>query len=171
MAETPETTSGEKILAFLDLATFEDGAAIRGGCLVTDAYTRPLEFRVSGAIRPSNLQKVLYGDMLLEYICCDLLGLPLLQALEVKPQIILAREAEFLKLRPRIGVPVLWARATTDGQFVLQALPGYEQEAEEGRDALPRRLRGSRGIMEPFLRVRNALEEAHNLKVADPRKA
>jgi hypothetical protein len=68
-------------------------------------------------------------------------------------------------------VPVLWARATTDGQFVLQALPGYEQEAEEGRDALPRRLRGSRGIMEPFLRVRNALEEAHNLKVAEPRKA
>jgi len=137
---------------------------------VTDALTRPLEFRVSGAVRPTSLQKVLYGDTLQEYICNDLLGIPLIQSLEVKPEFVLVREAEFLKLRPRVGMPVLWARATVDGQFVLQAFPGYEQEAEAGRDALPRRLRG-RNIMEPFIRIRTALDEAHNLKVGEPRKA
>jgi hypothetical protein len=169
MGVSLEGASVGKSLAFLDLATFEDGAAIRGGCLVTDGLTRPLEFRVSGAIRPTNLQKVLYGDQLMEYICCDLVGIPILQALEVKPEYLLVREAEFLKLRPRVEIPVLWARPTADGQFVLQAYPGFEQEAETGRDALPRRLRG-RSIMEPFVRIRNALEEAHNLKVGEPRK-
>jgi hypothetical protein len=34
---------------------------------------------------------------------------------------------------------------------------------------LPRRLRG-RNILEPFLRIKSALEEAHNLKVGEPQK-
>ena len=32
-------------LVFLDVALFEDGAAIRGGVLVTDIETKPYEFR------------------------------------------------------------------------------------------------------------------------------
>jgi hypothetical protein len=167
MTETA-ATAGERFLAFLDLAAFDEGSAIRGGCLVTDGFTRPLEFRVSGPIRPTSLQRVLYGDLLMEYICTDLIGLPMLQTLELHPELVLVREAEFLKLRPRIEVPVLWARATPEGQFALQAFPGYEQEAEVGRDALPKRLRG-KGIMEPFQRVRSALEEAHGQKVGEAR--
>jgi hypothetical protein len=166
MTDQLDSTAVERVLAFLDLATFEEGAAIRGGCLVTDNLTRPLEFRVSGAIRPTNLQKMLYGDTLHEYICNDLVGLPILGAMEVKPDVVLVRDAEFLKLRPRIDLPVLWVRGTVDGQFVLQSLPGYENEAEAGRNALPRRLRG-RSILEPFMRIRSALEEAHNLKVGE----
>ncbi len=168
MATAPEQVPSGKHLAFLDLASFEDGAAVRGGCLVTDLLTRPVEFRVSGAVRPTSLQKVLYGDLLMEYICNDLIGLPILQALETKPEWVLVREAEFLKMRPRLEIPVLWVRPAAEGQFVLQAYPGYEQEAEGGREALPRRLRG-RSILEPFVRVRNALEEAHNLKVGETR--
>jgi hypothetical protein len=156
----------EKVFAFLDLATFDDGGSIRGGCLVTDGQTRPLEFRVSGAIRPTSLQKILYGDTLHEYICNELVGLPMMKALESNPDLVLVRDAEFLKLRPTMDLPVLWVRATVDGQYVLQALPGHDQEAEIGRDVLPKRLRG-RNIMEPFLRIRTALEEAHSLKVGE----
>jgi len=170
MSNSMESSAEDKIISFLDLANFEDGDAIRGGCLVTDSLTRPLEFRVSGPIRPSSLQKVLYGDTLHEYICNDLVGLPMLTALESSPDLVLVRDAEFLKIRLRIETPVLWVRATVDGQYVLQALPGHEQEAENGRDMLPRRLRG-RNIMEPFLRIRNALEEAHKLKVGEEKKA
>lgn len=159
-------SNNEKILAFLDLATFDDGAALRGGCLVTDGNTRPLEFRVSGAIRPTSLQKILYGDTLYEYICNELVGLPMLKALESKPDLVLVRDAEFLKLRPLVDIPVLWVRATVDGQYVLQALPGHDQEAEAGRDVLPKRLRGH-NVMEPFVRIRTALQEAHGLKVGE----
>ncbi len=166
MTDSREQNGGEKVLAFLDLASFEDGVAIRGGCLVTDSQTRPLEFRVSGAIRPTNLQKLLYGDTLHEYICNDMVGLPMLQTLEMDPDLVLVRDAEFLKLRPKLDFPVLWVRGTVDGHFVLQAFPGFEKEAENGLSAIPPRLRG-RNIMEPFLRIRNALEEAHNLNVGE----
>src|SRR4030066_1240875 len=116
MGAAPEAASEERNLAFLDITSFEDGAALRGGCRVTDGMPRPLEFRVSGPIRPTSLQKVLYGDTLQEYICTDLIGVPMLQTLEKKPDLGLVREAEFVKLRPRTEVPVLWVRATVDGQ-------------------------------------------------------
>jgi hypothetical protein len=169
MVNATEANAEEKVIAFLDLANFEEGVAVRGGCLVTDGLTRPLEFRVSGPIRPTSIQKVLYGDTMHEYICNDLVGLPMLNALESSVDMILVRDAEFLKLRLQVDRPVLWVRATVDGQYVLQSLPGYEQEAESGRDMLPKRLRG-RNIMEPFLRIRNALEEAHKLKVGEEKK-
>ncbi len=169
MTNSMESNAEDKVISFLDLANFEEGEAIRGGCLVTDSLTRPLEFRVSGPIRPTSLQKVLYGDTLHEYICNDLVGLPMLTALESSPDLVLVRDAEFLKIRLHVDTPVLWVRATVDGQYVLQALPGYEKEAESGRDMLPRRLRG-RNIMEPFLRIRNALEEAHKLKVGEEKR-
>ncbi len=164
-----DTSGEEHTIAFLDLATFEDGAAIRGGCLITDSLTRPLEFWVSGVVRPSSIQKILYGDTMHEYICTDLVGIPLLKSLESSPDLILVRDAEFLKLRQRVEKSVLWVRATVDGQYVLQALPGFENEAEAGRDILPRRLRG-RNIMEPFLRIRSAVEEAHKLRVGQESK-
>jgi hypothetical protein len=167
MTESSDTSTNEKVLAFLDMASFEEGGAIRGGCLVTDGWTRPVEFRVSGSIRPTNLQRVLYGDTLHEYICNDLLGIPMLQSLESKPGLVLVRDAEFLKLRPKVEIPVLWVRGTVDGQYVLQTFPGYEGEAEAGLEVLPRRLRG-RNILEPFTRIRSALEEAHTLKVGEP---
>jgi hypothetical protein len=168
MTDAPESSGGDAILAFVDIATFDDGDAIRGGCLVTDGQTRPLEFRVSGPIRPTSLQKMLYGDTMHEHICTDLIGMPIMETLESKPALVLVRDAEFLKLRPRLDIPILWVRGTVEGQYVLQAFPGYEQEAESGRDALPRRLRG-RNILEPFVRIRSALEEAHNLKVGEAR--
>jgi len=169
MTEPSEPRAEGKVLAFLDLATFDEGAAFRGGCLVTDERTRPLEFRVSGAIRPSAVQKILYGDTLHEYICTVLLGEPLLKALESRADFVLVRDAEFLKLRPQLELPLLWLRSTVDGQYALQPFPGYEAEADTVGDAMPARLRG-RNIMEPFLRIRAALEEAHNLQVGDPQK-
>jgi hypothetical protein len=166
MSESAAPEVEHKRIAFLDLGTFDDGEAMRGGCLVTDEHTRPLEFRVSGSVRPSSLQQVLYGDTLHEYICTELLGGPILSSLETEPDFVLVRDAEFLKVRPQVEFPILWVRGTVDGQFVLQAFPGYDEEAETARDLLPRRLRG-RSILEPFMRIKNALEEAHELQVGE----
>jgi hypothetical protein len=169
MSEAPAPEKVNQRIAFLDLAIFEDGEAMRGGCLVTDEMTRPLEFRATGAIRPTSVQKVLYGDTLHEYICTDLVGQPILQSLESEPAFILVRDAEFLKVRDQIEVPILWVRGTVEGQYVLQGFPGYEEEAEEVRNSLPKRLRG-RSILEPFVRVKSALEEAHELHVGEAKE-
>ncbi|MEE9513780.1 MAG: hypothetical protein V3V46_06855, partial [Anaerolineales bacterium] len=82
MTESLDKAVDEKrVIAFLDLSSFDDDAVTRGGCLVTDEMTRPLEFWVSGGIHPNSIQKMLYGDTLHEYICTDLIGIPLLSKL------------------------------------------------------------------------------------------
>ena len=166
MAESNEKDAQETIVAFLDLASFEEGAAFRGGCLVTDASTQPIEFRVSGTVRPTKLQKMLYGDTLHGYICSDLVGLPIIETLETKPAVVLVRDAAFLNLRPRIGIPMLCILNQVEGEIIFQAHPDYEQEADENSNALPDDLH-ERNLVEPFSRVRNGLEEAHNLKIGE----
>ncbi len=166
MADPPKTNSQETIVAFLDLASFEDGAAFRGGCLVTDAATQPIEFRVSGPIRPTKLQKMLYGDSLHGYICNDLVGLPIIETLETKPGVVLVRDAAFLNLRPRIDIPMLCIQSPAEGEIALQAHPEYAQEADENSNTLPDALL-EHNLMEPFSRVHKGLEEAHNLKIGE----
>jgi hypothetical protein len=166
MVDPSERISHETVIAFLDLASFDDGAAFRGACLVTDAHTQPVEFRVSGAIRPTKLQKMLYGESLHRYICIDLVGLPIMQTLEIKPLVLLVRDAEFLKLRPLINIPVLCIMSSGKGKFTYQAHPEYEQDAQEGGLLLPDSLRANNPL-EPFSRIFSGLEEAHHLKVGD----
>ncbi len=166
MAESNDKDAQETIVAFLDLASFEEGAAFRGGCLVTDASTQPIEFRVSGTVRPTKLQKMLYGDTLHGYICSDLVGLPIIETLEAKPAVVMVRDAAFLSLRPRIGIPMLCILSPVEGEPMFQAHPEYEQEADENSNTLPNVLR-ERNLMEPFSRVHNGLAEAHNLKIGE----
>ena len=68
-------------IAFLETYNLEDEAGIMGAILVTDAETKPLEFRVTAPIKPTNFQKTLYGDVLLEHILTELVSVPLLNAL------------------------------------------------------------------------------------------
>ena len=68
-------------MAFLDVYTFENNSGIMGAILVTDADTKPMEFRVTAPIKPTNFQKTLYGDVLLEHILVELAAVPLLSAI------------------------------------------------------------------------------------------
>jgi hypothetical protein len=61
-------------IGFLGIHRFEDGAAIRGGMLVTDTTMKPVEFRVTAPVRPEKFQKILYGDILDEHISVELIG-------------------------------------------------------------------------------------------------
>src|SRR5215831_801564 len=45
-----------------------------GGYLVTNAWGRPLEFRLSTAVQPNRVQQILYGPTLEPYVCADLIG-------------------------------------------------------------------------------------------------
>jgi hypothetical protein len=166
MADPPEKDPQNTIVAFLDLVAFEDGAAFRGGCLVTDATTRPVEFRVTGPIRPTKLQRMLYGDSLHGYISNDLVGLPIIKTLETRPALLLVRDAEFLNLRPLIDIPLLLIDSPAKGKPTFQAHPQYTTEADMAGEMLPDAMR-DRNLMEPFARVHHGLEEAHNLKVGE----
>lgn len=106
----------EKI-AFLDVASFSDGKILRGGVLVCDLDTEPLEFRCTTPVRPTQLQKILWGARLSEHIAANLLGAPLLRALEQEFSLVLVRDADFLELRERGGVSVPVVRLTKHGEI------------------------------------------------------
>jgi len=84
-------------IAFLETYTLENDAGIMGAILVTDADTKPLEFRVTAPIKPTNFQRTLYGDVLLEHILTELVSVPLLNAINEEIDLILVRDPLFLR--------------------------------------------------------------------------
>jgi len=106
---------------FLVQKKFEERDAIRGAFLTTDESTTPLEFRCTGPIQPTDLQKVLYGPILEPYVLVRLIGMPLIQAAREKPDLILVRDPLLLELRTKIEIPLL---------CVLKETEGREQKAE-----------------------------------------
>lgn len=94
-------------LGFLGMHQFSDGAAIRGGLLVTDTDTKPLEFRVTAPVCPQQFQEILYGDLLEEHVSVELLGIPLVDALQQKPELLLVRNELFLGLNNKQNIPIV----------------------------------------------------------------
>jgi hypothetical protein len=94
-------------IIFLDARRFENGAATRGAALVTDTDTKPLEFRCTNAVRPTSLQKALYGGILDQHLLVDLICVPLVNAISHKASLIVVREPMLLELRAKIATPVV----------------------------------------------------------------
>ena len=94
-------------LAFLETYTLENNEGIMGAILVTDADTKPLEFRVTAPIRPTNFQKTLYRNVLMEHILVELVSVPLLNAINEQIDLILVRDPLFLGVNDKQGVRVI----------------------------------------------------------------
>ena len=178
-------------LMFLATHGFDDGRAIRGAFLVTDANTVPLEFRCTSAVRPSSLHKILYGDALKEHMLVKLIGLPLAKATKHSPSVLLTREFELLNLRGGLGLPVVTLRRhdvteieTEDGTespegsllasdsgrsepLVVAAHPDFPEDRETVRQIL-RPVFAKRSLTEPFDRIATALELIHKQQKEQP---
>jgi hypothetical protein len=94
-------------IAYLDLEQFEDAKAVRGGVIVVDPTTEPLEFRCTDAVRPTTLQRLLWGKRLDGHLAANLLGTPLIKSLSQKFSIIAVKNPDFLELRRTIELPVV----------------------------------------------------------------
>src|SRR5690349_4731310 len=107
----PEDSTSQGVkLAFLAYVQVQDSSSGRGALLITDEATRPLEFRCTTPIKPNSLQRMLYGSTLRSYIAADLVGEPLLRAVQETPAVVLVREPLFLKLRAKGNVCILCVR-------------------------------------------------------------
>ena len=83
-------------IGFLESYSTDTKSGLMGAILVTDIDTKPLEFRVTAPIKPTNFQKTLYGDVLLEHIQVELISVPLINALSREVDMILVRDPLFL---------------------------------------------------------------------------
>jgi len=173
-------------LAFISVSRFDNNAVTRGAILVTDMETKPLEFRVTGPVRPTPLQKTLYGDVLEEYILVNLLALPLLSAIRERPDLILVRDPVLLYLQPHVEQHVTRISKENDLRYggddepqdVISSLSGrYDPIVldmhRDFKSALPEirkslsTIFAQRDLLEPFERIQVATEQVHNQRLGD----
>lgn len=169
MAETREIR-----LAFMDVILFSDGA-IRGGILTTDIETRPYEFRITSAIKPTQLQQMLYGTSLKDYVYGELICAPLIKATKEKISFVLTKERYIMEVRPLVAVPIVLMsyndKAAGDGakSMSFQMHKDYSTELSQAKVILTP-ITQKLDLMEPFERLKLALNEVHRLGVGEKGK-
>jgi hypothetical protein len=169
-------------IAFLETYSFDDNAGIMGAILVTDPDTKPLEFRITAPIKPTNFQKTLYGDVLLEHILVELIALPLLGAIKDDLDLILVRDPLFMGINSKQGVRAVRLFNDKDGtshskkggeeQNKLSGDYGiYIETSKKFASELPEiterlsQISATRNLIEPFDRLKTACEQVHLQKI------
>jgi len=162
-------------LGFLTIV--QDGSGIFGGYLVTNAWGRPLEFRLTTAVQPNRVQQILYGPTLTEYLHAELIGKTLIEKTSVAPSLVVTDSLPALALRGRIGVPVVAVRSAglDDGPEILQlthprssVMLAYLAKYPDDKAAIDERLDRidpAVDLAEPFARIREAVSEARKMGV------
>jgi hypothetical protein len=154
------------------LSVFQEGSGYVGGYLVTNAWGRPLEFRLTSAVQPTRVQQILYGDTLAAYVCGELIGKTLLEKTAATAQWVVTDSAQALDLRLRLELPVALWQPTAD---LAQPPPGLLVQAGLYCHArFPDDIAAIRALLdklgpldlgEPFLRIREAMGEARKMGV------
>lgn len=123
--ELPKTAS-VPLVGFLTVEDVDDGDSFIAAWMVTDGRGYPLEFRATTPVRPSLVQKTLYGAKLEHYIGVELCGRQLIQQSQRKPGLVLVPETWLLELADAVEVDMaaIWRAGET--------LKTDEEEAEHG---------------------------------------
>ena len=166
------------------------GQGLVGGYLLLNASGRPLEFHCTAPVKPSRAQQILFGPTLEPYVYGEQIGQTLIAKAAVQPLVICTDTGPALAVRDFISVPVALvldnsaaqgstASAADESSYrvdVAHAHGGKLAHFSVGanrlavaaaRDAekseLTERLQtlGGWDLMEPFTRIRQAIEEAH----------
>jgi len=171
-------------IGFLETYSLDNNVGIMGGILVTDIDTKPLEFRVTAPIKPTNFQKTLYGEVLLEHISVELIALPLISSVNEQMDLILVRDPFFLGANTKQGIRVvrvfteeegqnplnkseeLAAPAKTGQKLLIEIHKKFEPELPEIREKL-NAVSAIRNIIEPFERLKLACEQVHLQKTGE----
>jgi hypothetical protein len=148
-------------LGFLSLT--QDASGVSGGYLLTNAWGRPLEFRLSSAVQPTKVQQILYGPTLTDYLHGELIGKTLVEKSSARPVLIVTDTMAGLSLAKAVGVPVV-AVGPGEGSFRHER-SSQPLTASDPAVVLPllELVDPVVDLAEPFARVREAAAEARKL--------
>lgn len=170
----PGPPGGPVTVGFLTI--LHDATGVLGGYLLTNAWGRPLEFRLTTAVQPNRVQQVLYGPTLAEYLHADLIGKTLVEKTGALPVLVVTDSLPALTLWSRIGVPVVALQPDGGGPPDLPEITHPRSSAPlllPARFAAERLLVAERlegidpavDLAEPFGRIREAIAEARKMGV------
>jgi len=153
----------ETILSYL-ICPRDAAGAFRGALMLTDARVRPLHFAFVSPIRPTKIQRILYGPTLDEHVSVDVIGKKLLADLPVVPDVLLVDTQELIAVRRIADMPTAFLkRADGDGAGSLSSLQydaGTNVDDQEAVGQVLASLEMQVDLVEPFQRMREALKEA-----------
>jgi len=172
-------------IAFLETYNLEDNGGIMGAILVTDADTKPIEFRVTAPIKPTSFQRTLYGDVLHEHMLVELISVPLLNAINEQVDLIVVKDPFFLGANNKQGIRVVRIFHEGDGQSIksskaielpfssngngktlLETSKKFESELPVINEELNKLAEG-RNLLEPFERLKLACEQVNQQKAVE----
>jgi hypothetical protein len=165
-------------IGFFSLYETDTSDSYVGAFLVTDENGLPLEFKCTHAVKPTAIQKSLYGDNLKPYIAIALCGIPLYNNISNKPDLLFVNIPFILGLRVEIEIPTLLIKRIGDSinlqadeneiekkriesdQFqaiILQSHPGYKEESKSLSEKI-NQLFNRFDLIEPFERMQKSIE-------------
>lgn len=138
-----------------------------GGLLLTDSRSRPLHFGYVAPVRPTQIQRMLYGGTLQEHVRVDVIARKLFtDGIPVVPSVLFVDDSGLLPARHLVKVPtaVLAKRSSSEGQTTSLSSVQYETNIGSGDDdavgSILASLEQTFDLTEPFDRIRDALKEA-----------
>ena len=165
------------------LSVFQEGSGWLGAYFVTNAWGRPLDFRLSSAVQPNKIQSILYAGTLLPYLCGDLIGKALVDKASISAHLVITTCEHALDLRRKLEIPVVHlgvseeTRATSplvialkNGKGFLTCHAGYPGDVEIVTNMLAE-LEGQLDFTEPFNRIRDGVGEARKMGVGNRQAA
>ncbi len=176
--------STQTAIAFLGFREFDNGETYRGAILVTDEWSKPIEFRCTAPIRPTQLQRTLYGKSLLPHVLTELIALPLISSVREKAQFYVIADDAYFDVRQKVSVPVirvarlngakskqedqpksrLQTLQSASGKFAqveIEAHWKFEGDLDSCGDRL-RDLFARWDLVEPFQRLAEGLQYVHD---------
>jgi hypothetical protein len=152
-----------------------------GAILITNNEGLPLEFQCTYPIRPTAIQKILYGAPVKNYIGINLCGETLLEKIDNKPTLIILNQYYLLGLREKVQCPVIFLRSDsqagngetiielpeseittgkeiTNKKYLISTMPKFNEEILQSLDDI-KNIFSFINPMEPFERIRQALTE------------
>jgi len=118
-----------RAIGFLALEETNDRKGFIGALLVTDDLGKPEEFRVTYPLKPTPVQKQLYGKSMLPHIGVNLCGIPLYEALKNKPELLVIKDKQILPISEKIDCCVVYL--TRRGEKLEIKDDSTQDEAEE----------------------------------------
>jgi hypothetical protein len=142
-----------------------------GGLLVLNAAGRPLEFHCTAPLKPSRTQEILYGPTLRPYLCGEQIGQALIGKAKSELQLLFTDDPDLLGVREFASSPVLYvasqpSQPLPDSFLSLKlgaSAAGLENRYSSDQPQVLSRWKEhgqTLDIVEPFGRIREALEEA-----------
>lgn len=152
-----------------------------GGYLILNAAGRPLEFHCTAPVRPNRAQEILYGPTLKPYLYGEQIGHALLTKAKTQPLLICTDLLPALGVRDLVTTPVVLVSPEPGrvnetgvaaetlgtesllqfqaGSFPLAVLARFPDDREQALNGWLAHAEGF-DLLEPFRRIREAIEEA-----------